>query len=245
MKREERRASRREDVQKAALKIVASEGLSALTIQRVAKEVDASVGGLYRYFPSKEAMIMAVAAAILRELDEAQARDLATARPLLASSGEPAVVLDLTELMLLVSVYTRLGARNFEHHALLNAVHADVSPVLPVEGAEELDRAVGPLLTRVVLQLKKLEGSGTFVPADGMMRAYVLWGTMFGINQFRTRDRFVPAAYASRKVLAEMFAALVTGFGAPRDVATRAATLWESVEARLTSIATPDPTTAV
>lgn len=235
MKREERRASRREDVQKAALKIVASEGLSALTIQRVAKEVDASVGGLYRYYPSKEAMIMAVAVAILRELDEAQVRDLAAAKPLLGAAGVPEDVVELTELMLLVSVYTRLGARNFEHHALLNAVHADVSPVLPVEGAEELDQAVAPLLVRVVQQLKKLEARGTFVVADGTMRAYVLWATMFGVNQFRTRDRFVPAAYASRKILADTFTNLVIGFGATRESAVRAAALWETVEAELST----------
>jgi AcrR family transcriptional regulator len=236
MKRDERRAARREDVQRAALKIVAAEGLSALTIQRVAKEVDASVGGLYRYYPSKEAMIMAVAAAILRELDEAQARDLVAARSLLATSGASEQVVELTELMLLVSVYTRLGTRNFEHHALLNAVHADVSPVLPVEGAEELDKAVEPLLVRVVQQLKKLEANGTFVVADGTMRAYVLWATMFGVNQFRTRDRFVPAMYASRKILADMFANLVTGFGAPREAAARAAELWEKVETELSAV---------
>jgi hypothetical protein len=58
---------------------------------------------------------------------------------------------------------------------------------------------------------------------------------MFGVNQFRTRDRFVPAAYASRKILAETFTNLVIGFGATRESAVRAAALWETVEAELST----------
>ncbi len=242
MKREQRRAARREDVQRAALKIVAQEGLSALTIQRVAKDVEASVGGLYRYYPSKEAMIQAVASAILAQLDQHQLEDLERARVAVAQAkAEPAkpnakdwpLVCGLAELLVLLTVYTRLGERNFEHHALLNAVHADVSPVLSLDGAKELDRAVGPLLMRVISSLTQLEQLGVLQPADPAQRSFVLWGAMFGMNQFRTRDRFSAPEYSAKALLANTFTALLIGFGARPELAQAATKLWRQIDEEL------------
>lgn len=234
MKREERRASRREDVQRAALRIVAAEGLSALTIQRVAKEVSASVGGLYRYYPSKEAMIGAVAAAIIGDLAKTQVEDLEAARAhWSANATKKDAALQLAELVLGITVYTRLGDRNFEHHALLNAVHSDVNPVLPLEGAVELDVALEPLLVRVVGGIVALQGAGVFAPGDAKLRAFVLWGTMFGVNQFRTRDRFSPPEYATHQIIKSTFENLLVGFGAERDTVTRALALWDDANAAL------------
>lgn len=237
MKREERRASRREDVQRAALRIVAAEGLSALTIQRVAKEVSASVGGLYRYYPSKEAMIGAVAAAIIGDLAATQVSDLDASRARWAAQElDRDAALLVAELLLSITVYTRLGDRNFEHHALLNAVHSDVNPVLPVEGAVELDVALEPLLVRVIGAIMGLQAAGTFNAGDAKLRAFVLWGTMFGVNQFRTRDRFSPPEYATHMLLRATFENLLVGFGAPRDVVARALTLWHDANAALLAV---------
>ncbi len=234
MKREERRASRREDVQRAALRIVAAEGLSALTIQRVAKEVSASVGGLYRYYPSKEAMIGAVAAAIIGDLAQTQVADIEACRARWAPENlDRGGAVLVAELLLSITVYTRLGDRNFEHQALLNAVHSDVSPVLPVEGAVELDVALEPLLIRVIGAIMGLQVAGTFSQGDAKLRAFVLWGTMFGVNQFRTRDRFSPPEYSTHEILKGTFESLIVGFGATREIATRSVSLWDEANRAL------------
>ncbi|MGL4307083.1 MAG: TetR/AcrR family transcriptional regulator [Mycobacteriaceae bacterium] len=53
----------------AADKILAAEGLEALTTSRVALEAGMSVGALYQYLPDREAIIEALASRYLRELE--------------------------------------------------------------------------------------------------------------------------------------------------------------------------------
>jgi hypothetical protein len=187
-------------------------------------------------------MIQAVASAILAQLDQRQLEDLERSRVVVAQvNAQPGkanakdwpLVCSLAELLVLLTVYTRLGERNFEHHALLNAVHADVSPVLSLDGAKELDRAVGPLLMRVISSLSQLEKLGVFQPADPAQRAFVLWGAMFGMNQFRTRDRFSAPEYSAKALLATTFTALLTGFGARPELAQAATSLWQTIDEAL------------
>ncbi|MEL6182651.1 MAG: TetR family transcriptional regulator, partial [Myxococcota bacterium] len=59
-RRELKRKARREEMLHAAMSIVVNEGVSALTIARLARELDAAVGALYRYFESKQALITAL-----------------------------------------------------------------------------------------------------------------------------------------------------------------------------------------
>ena len=49
-----------DDVVQAAIAVADRDGLSALTMQAVAKEVGFTTMALYRYFPSKEALIDAI-----------------------------------------------------------------------------------------------------------------------------------------------------------------------------------------
>lgn len=55
--RERHRRRRRREFLDAALGIITSEGLPALTMQRVTDELACSVGSIYHYFPSKGALI--------------------------------------------------------------------------------------------------------------------------------------------------------------------------------------------
>jgi AcrR family transcriptional regulator len=54
----------------AADRLVAAEGVDALTTTTVAREADISVGSLYQYFPDREAIITALASRYLAGFDE-------------------------------------------------------------------------------------------------------------------------------------------------------------------------------
>ena len=83
-RRAERRASRREEVLVAAMRLVAEEGLDALTIQRIAGAIGASVGGLYRYYDGKDALLTALQQRAIAAVADDQATDVANARKLFA-----------------------------------------------------------------------------------------------------------------------------------------------------------------
>ncbi len=55
--REQFRVQRHHEFLTTAQHIVAAEGISALTMQRIADELDCAIGSIYRYFPSKNALL--------------------------------------------------------------------------------------------------------------------------------------------------------------------------------------------
>ena len=59
-RRRRTRAARTRRYLDAAMAIVGAEGLDALTMARLADELDVAVGSAYRYFPSKDALVAAL-----------------------------------------------------------------------------------------------------------------------------------------------------------------------------------------
>ena len=59
-KRARNRLARHSDYLATALRIATEDGLDALTMQRLAAEVDAAIGTVYTYFPSKGALLAEV-----------------------------------------------------------------------------------------------------------------------------------------------------------------------------------------
>jgi TetR/AcrR family transcriptional regulator, repressor for uid operon len=132
-------AGRRERILEAAERAFVRNGFHAATMQHVADEVGMSAGNLYRYFPSKEAMVEG-----LCELDQAErAQAFAAFAELLASNG------DITEAMraglrqhvvgkppekarLIVEIWAE-GGRNPRVAAITQAIDADI-----VNGLERL-----------------------------------------------------------------------------------------------------------
>ncbi|HEY1098892.1 MAG TPA: helix-turn-helix domain-containing protein, partial [Myxococcota bacterium] len=62
------------------MRLVAEEGLDALTIQRIAGAIGASVGGLYRYYDGKDALLTALQQRAITAVAEDQATDVSNAR---------------------------------------------------------------------------------------------------------------------------------------------------------------------
>lgn len=69
-RRERRRDRSREEILEAARRVLLSNGVAAMTLDAVAKEVGMSKTGLYYYFPSKDALIFELVYGVL----EGQAR---------------------------------------------------------------------------------------------------------------------------------------------------------------------------
>jgi AcrR family transcriptional regulator len=74
----ERKAAMRARILAAARRLFVAQGYEATTIQAIVGEAGTSIGNCYFYFPNKEALLLAVAAAIMDEVS--QAMDAAMAR---------------------------------------------------------------------------------------------------------------------------------------------------------------------
>ena len=65
-RRSRKRQERTQRILSTAQTILLNEGLEAVTVHRIARELDLTVGALYRYFPSKQAMLTALGEDIVR-----------------------------------------------------------------------------------------------------------------------------------------------------------------------------------
>jgi AcrR family transcriptional regulator len=199
-RRQRRRDARIEELLDHAGEIVVREGLDGLTVQRLAAEMDAAVGALYRYFPGKDALVAALqvrAVAAFGEFLESA----------IAAESEP-----LARVRAAARAWGRFAEVRPDLHALIDASLADPRPVLGESAAAEVAVALAPVLARVAGVLDEAVAAGVLGPGDGGMRTRALWAAMHGVEQLRKRDRLERAEYAADRVREVLIEALVAGW---------------------------------
>lgn len=203
-RRQRRRARRTAEILDHAVDVVITDGLSALTMPRLAKECDAAVGALYRYFPSKDAVIAALQVRAVQRLS--------------AFLGELAV--DEPPLVRITAIATAWeGFRMAEPamHALVDRSLSDPDVVLSDADAMQVDAAVRDALAPLVDALTEAAASGGLADGDPELRAYAVWAAVHGVGHFRKRDRIVPERLRSALVARELIGGLLRGWGADPD----------------------------
>lgn len=213
-KRAARREAALERMVDAALEIVTGEGVEALTMQRLARELGYAIGALYRYFPSKEALLLAVQRRVLEQLaadlEEADARaleHLARSR----ASDEAAV---LTRIVLAAGVYETLPDRRPPHFRLLSVWLGEPAPIVPVESAMPAVPRVLGLFVTVPALLQEAAARGALSEGDAAQRALVLFGAVHGVLALRKLARFGIDALQPELLSAELVRTLLIGWGA-------------------------------
>jgi AcrR family transcriptional regulator len=204
--RERRRADRRRQICDTALEIVVEEGIDALTMPGLAKRLGVAVGGLYRYFPSKDRLVLAM---------ELEAID-AYAR--FAAERTAEVPGDDVEALLRATLATWMDFAVAEPvlYRLLEALTADPRLLLSDEESQELQAHLEPIFGRIVAVLDRAVHRGVLAPGDNLQRVYVLWGTLQGLLLFRKQDARRPPALKSRALAEAAIDALVTGWDSAR-----------------------------
>ncbi len=231
-RRAERRASRREEVLVAAMRLVAEEGLDALTIQRIAGAIGASVGGLYRYYDGKDALLSALQQRAIAAVADDQASDLAAATRIFAREGEPVRkgVASLASALVASTVVLRHAQRRPEEHRLLDAFLSAHEPLLSEEAARSSDDALRPLVEAVARELQAAAAAGILEQGDAVQRTYVLWAALHGLDHFRKRDRILPPALRVEALVPAALCTIARGWGATAADAMSAIAMHEAFE---------------
>lgn len=219
-RRTRRHLARRDEVLAAALRLVEDEGLAALTVARIAKRLDAAVGALYRYFPGKGAVLVALQARAIGELEQEVHAEVERAEARLRSRPprgrrEGLLRLLLAALRPLLDGHRRKPAR----HRLIDELLSNPEPVLSPAELAEVNAALAPLILAVRHRLDACTAASALSPGDGPLRTRVLWAALHGVDHFRKRDRGEPLTLRTAAVGAALVRALLIGFGArPADL---------------------------
>jgi len=202
--RQERRRRRRAQIERAALHIVRSDGLDALTMPGLARELDCAVGGLYRYYDSKEALLVALQLRALEAFD-------ATLRERLADHADDPPLDQLAEAMRSWGLFME---REPDLHELLQLSLAHPAVLLSDEQAAAVAQRSQPLVARCVDLLDQAVATGALAPGDNEVRVWVMWGTVSGLAQLRKQDARRGPHLAAERLVDAALSALITGWRA-------------------------------
>ena len=146
-------------------RIISEEGVAALSIRRVTKEMDYSVGIIYHYFESKEEILSCV-------LREGYKRILNSIPPT-GSDLAPDEAISAA-----IKGYIEAAMSwPFEYKAVMLDSSPQVLEVTSVLGGLE-NR---PALAALVSTLEAGISDGLFAPCDTTLTAQAIWGAMFGL----------------------------------------------------------------
>ena len=199
-RRQARRAARQVAFLDAAQLILENEGPQALTIARLARDVDVAVGSLYRYFDSKDALEAAL-----------QVRAIEAFAPVLQAHLDQAP----DPRAAVHAIHT--AWRSFSEQAPALFALADQSLSKPEhtlsdEAALKVEQALQALLATCDRVLDDAVEAGLLAPGETRLRTLALWAAVHGIAHFRKRDRILPPEHHSERVATVLIEGLLAGW---------------------------------
>lgn len=201
--RDRRHRSNLARILEAASRIVFEEGVDALSIKHVADRADYTAGALYRYFPSKDALLAAV---VVRAVDELGERLRAAS----LRAVEP-----LGRVVAQTRAYRDFAKEEPHAFALVAAMVGDPRRLVADEAAAaEVFVAVVRAMEPVVGALREAAEEGALEAGDAMQRALALFVSIQGALQLRKLELRAPGLVNADAVFDTTFRTLLRGFGA-------------------------------
>ena len=241
-KRARNRLARHSDYLATALRIATAEGIDALTMQRLASEVDAAIGTVYTYFPSKGALLAEV---------QREAIDRILGSYLLLRPDVEARVADLDPTEATVTHLVAFGGfwiaslDTFpQEQLLLQQLMNDSRRAVP---DDELGRVLPAILRLFDLARDRFdvaETAGALHPGDAMDRTITLAAALSGVLGVGKLDRWDVDLLDGRRLGRGLVDTLLLGWGAPPGALATAHDLLDAIERQhpLARSLTPDST---
>ncbi|QKV74615.1 TetR/AcrR family transcriptional regulator [Amycolatopsis sp. Hca4] len=158
-RRARERASTRERIIEAALHVLETEGVAALTIRRIATDIEYSAPVVYQHFANKDALLLELVAHGHRLM-------LASFRQ---AAEEPDIDL---RLLRTASEYVRFAGEHPHLYEVMNGTVVD---------ADERRHAAEPAIAVVKELLAAWSDAHDVVLADPDEACEIIWGTLYGI----------------------------------------------------------------
>jgi AcrR family transcriptional regulator len=190
----------------AATELVVHGGFDALSMGRLARELDYTAGALYRYYPGKDALIAAMTAKVIRGFTTVLTR----VGDLVPTDAH------LQQVLIPLLTYRDLGRAAPHRFGLLSmllatphtlvADDADAAPAM-----EAITAALTPLA--IALETARAHGALRF-EGDSASHAVVAFSAVHGLLQLRKQEHRVPALFDLDGLVRLSLHSLLVGWGA-------------------------------
>lgn len=222
-----KRARKMQEILGVALDLACENGLENMTLHILARRMDRSVAAVYRYFPSREAVV--------RELQRLVGAHLT----LLTQDAAEAFERRATKQNLPqeVSLFGQilLSAQVYETYARTQPAEFDlITHYLSTAfyGLPEKDAGLVFDVTRINLEMlagrfEAAAQKGILHAGDAKGYAMMFWGALQGVLQVQKLERSAPDFFTSKKLPNTTLDALLIGWGAEPKVVTATRALLE------------------
>ena len=166
-----------------AFELLADQGLPGLTVHELARRLGQSVGALYRYFPSKEALLAEMQRQVISRLRAVIREQLVD----LEDGGDPA-----QGIRNAATAFVAFVQEQPAHFHLLSGVLADPRHLLQETPAQQVGEALGELLTDIDRALDSAVRVGHLAAGSSRERTLVLWAGLQGLVQLQKLARLEP-----------------------------------------------------
>lgn len=227
-RRKEDKELRRRRIIEGAIQMVEAEGVSGLSLHKLAKSLGYTVGALYRYYDNKDALI----AALQCEGIDALGRQLANIRQKLGewmdTHALDTPLRGVVGLCAIASFYREYMLRSPGIFHLNGMLMSDPRPLLSDDAAQPVMMSTVHSLEHVVSYLSEAHIESHTV--SGFERALVFWSSIHGIVQLNKLMRMAPETWSHRTMYRDAISALLVGWGASHPQVEEAYQLVEQWE---------------
>ncbi len=220
-RRETERDARVDWILDAALDVVVREGLGALTTPRLAKGLNYTPAALYRYFASKDALLLALETRTARRYYARFFSVFGAAREKLPElRPRPRA---LAQILVAIRVYSALASAEPEHFQLVSVLVSGDRSWMTADAAATLREELLPQVSEVIGLFALAADAGALAEGNHAHRAIGIWIALHGFLAVTPLAQAHPSLLSMDAIADEHVTALLRGWGASaRDLATAA-----------------------
>ena len=209
-RRSRKRQERIQNILSTAQSILLDEGLEAVTVHRIARELDLTVGALYRYFPSKQAMLTGLGEDIVRGFTSSlsQIADLYE-----TSLTDSQTLSPLTPLLVISNTFLAMAEHSPARYRMVDLMLVDPRSMVPEEDRMMVLQTLFELLARVEQLLEQSSSQNIISKGHPRERTIVLWSALLGINSMLKMRRLYPEQVPAQNLAEDTMTALFVSWG--------------------------------
>jgi AcrR family transcriptional regulator len=229
-KRARNRLARHSEYLQTALRIATEDGIESLTMQRLASELEAAIGTVYTYFPSKGALL----AEVQREAIDRILGSFLMLRPEVESRVEDAD--PTTAALAHLVTFGRFWIASLDTYPreqqLLHQLMSDSRRAVP---DDELGRVLPAILRLFDLARERFDAAaaaGALRAGDAMDRTMIFTAALSGVIGIGNLDRWDVPLLDGRRLGRLVCDDLLVGWGAPTDQLAEANAVLDAIARR-------------
>lgn len=206
------------------------EGIDAVTVHGLAKRLDCAPGALYRYFPSKEALIAELQVQVVEAAGRWVRRTVNLCDTALEGVGASAPSAALFRLLALARLYRELADEMPSQFRLMTMMITDPRELLGHESAQRAVLAATPLASIVRGVFVNATDAGALHVGDATDRALVFWSGLHGVMQMQMLRRLRHGLVDVDRLTEQFCDVTLRGWGAPTEALVEALRLLATID---------------